>query len=215
MERHEGGTVTVDLAGLLAGDEDAFRDLVRAHQATMMRLALLHVRSTADAEEVVQETWLAVLQGIDGFEGRASLRTWICRILLNIARRRAGQESRSVPMSGLPGADGGPSVDPDRFMSSGPNAGHWSVPPRRWGRQPEDLLLAGELRELLGDAVRRLSPGQREVITMRDVEGWTSTEVCELMEISEGHQRVLLHRARSRVRQTVESYLERQSSPAN
>ena len=198
-----------ELQPLLDGDERAFRDLVGEHQSTLIRLALVHVRTMADAEDVVQETWLAVLRGIDGFEGRSSLRTWICRILLNIARRRAGQEAQSVPLSGLSGQsdDDGPAVDPDRFFSSGPNAGHWRSLPQRWPQDLDDLLLAGELRERLGAAVEQLNPAQREVIVLRDVNGWSSTEVCNLMEISGGHQRVLLHRARSRVRQILEDYM--------
>jgi RNA polymerase sigma-70 factor (ECF subfamily) len=196
-----------ELQPLLDGDEEAFRDLVMEHQSAMIRLAMVHVRTMADAEEVVQETWLAVLQSIDGFEGRASLRTWICSILLNIARRRAGQEARSVPMSGLANGDGGPTVDPDRFFRHGPDAGHWRSLPRSWSLNPDDSLLAGELRERLSAAIEQLSPVQREVIVMRDVNGWSSSEVCSLMAISEGHQRVLLHRARARVRQIMEDYL--------
>jgi RNA polymerase sigma-70 factor (ECF subfamily) len=203
----EGRTaVPAEVRALLDGDEQAFRDLVRRHQGVLLRLAMVHVRTRADAEEVVQETWLAVLEGLDRFAGRASLRTWICRILLNIARRRAGREARSVPLSGLL-ADDGPTVDPDRFFRDGPNAGHWCSLPRSWAGIPDESLLAGELRRRLGAAVERLAPAQREVIVLRDVHGWTGAEVGELLEISEGNQRVLLHRARARVRQAVEDYL--------
>jgi RNA polymerase sigma-70 factor, ECF subfamily len=199
-----------ELRALLDGDEEAFRALVREHQPVLLRLALLHVRTRADAEEVVQETWLAVLQGLDRFEGRAALRTWICRILLNTARRRAGREARSVPLSGLAG-DGagadGPTVDPDRFFSAGPDAGHWRSAPRAWVDAPHDSVLADELRHRLGEAVARLPPAQREVIVLRDVHGWSAAEVCELLRIGEGNQRVLLHRARARVRRALEQYL--------
>jgi RNA polymerase sigma-70 factor, ECF subfamily len=202
-----------ELQRLLDGDEEAFRALVREHHGLLLRLAMVHVPTRADAEEVVQETWLAVLEGIDGFAGRAALRTWICRILLNIARRRAGREARTVPLSALTdgaagGADGGgPTVDPDRFFRDGPHAGHWRVPPRPWSPAPADSVLADELRRRLGAAVDRLAPAQREVIVLRDVHGWSADEVCELLRISQGNQRVLLHRARARVRRSLADYL--------
>lgn len=206
--------MTEDIAALRAGDEQAFRDLVRAHQSVLLRLAMVYAPSRAVAEEVVQETWIAVLRGVDGFDGRASLRTWISRILVNIARRRAGQEAQTVPLSVLGGDDGEPAVDPDRFQSHGPYAGHWVKFPDDWSRLPEDVLLASEIRRTASAAIERLSPAQRTVIVLRDIEGWSSAEICELLDITDGHQRVLLHRARAKVRQALEDYLGPRMPPA-
>jgi RNA polymerase sigma-70 factor (ECF subfamily) len=202
------------LAALRRGDEQAFRALVGAHQSALLRLALIYAPSRAVAEEIVQETWLAVLGGLDGFQGRASLRTWISRILVNIARRRSGREARSVPFSALPahdGQDGGesvePAVDPSRFLAEGTYAGHWSSFPDDWSGVPERALLGRETRAVTQTAIARLSAPQRTVIVLRDMEGWTGQEVSELMGVTEGHQRVLLHRARSKIRQDLEDYL--------
>ena len=196
-----------DLDALRRGDEAAFLRLVSSHHAALVRLALGYAPSREVAEECVQETWIAVLRGIDGFEGRSSLRTWICRILVNIVRRRAAAERREVPFSSFsdPGA-GGPAVDPDRFFRSGPNAGHWASPPRAWS-VPEQESLSRELQTVVADAIAALPANQRVVITLRDVEGWPSDEVSALLEIEPGNQRVLLHRARSRVRAVLERYL--------
>ncbi|HCO02980.1 MAG TPA: RNA polymerase subunit sigma-24, partial [Actinobacteria bacterium] len=170
----------------------------------MVRLALNYVPSRAVAEEVVQETWLGVLEGIDRFEGRSSLKTWIFRILMNRAMTRGQRERRSVPFSALfdpLNEPSEPSVDPSRFLGSGdPNAGGWGVPPRRWDEIPEDRLLSRETFALIRAAIDTLPPHQREVITLRDVEGWTSVEVCNVLQVSETNQRVLLHRARTKVR---------------
>lgn len=198
--------MTEDIAALRAGDEQAFRELVRTHQSVLLRLAMVYAPSRAVAEEVVQETWIAVLRGVDGFDGRASLRTWISRILVNIARRRAGQEAQTVPLSVL-GGDGGPTVNPDRFQSHGPYAGHWVKFPDDWSRLPEDALLASEIRRTTNAVIEQLSPAQRAVIVLRDIEGWSSAEICQLLDITDGHQRVLLHRARAKVRQALEDYL--------
>lgn len=206
---------TARLAALRAGDEKAFRELVREHQSALLRLAVMYSPSRAVAEEVVQETWLAVLRGIDGFEGRAALRTWIARILINIARRRAGQEARSVPYSSLgattadSAGTAGPTVDPARFHARGPNAGHWISVPDDWSALPEAHLAAAEARRLVLEAVGRLPVRQREVITLRDMEGWTAPEVSDLLGITPGNQRVLLHRARAAVRQALEHYVDR------
>jgi RNA polymerase sigma-70 factor, ECF subfamily len=169
----------------------------------MLRVARSLVGNRTVAEEVVQEAWLGVLRGLDRFEGRSSLKTWIFRILTNIAKTRAQRERRSVPFSEL-GGDDGPSVDPGRFD---PVFGVWSDPPQRL---PESRLLAGELRVIVEGAIERLPPSQRTVITLRDVEGWSADEVCNALDLSETNQRVLLHRARTGVRKALEEYLEEQ-----
>jgi RNA polymerase sigma-70 factor (ECF subfamily) len=195
------------VAALRAGDEEAFRELVAANGSTLLRLALMYSPSRAVAEEAVQETWIAVLRSIDGFEGRSSLRTWICRILVNTARRRAGAEGRSLPFSALGYDDAEPSVDPARFQRDGPYAGHWVSFPYDPSGLPEERLLAGEVRAGIRDAISGLRTPQREVFVLRDVEGWSTVEVCDLLEITPGHQRVLLHRARAKIRQALEDLL--------
>jgi RNA polymerase sigma-70 factor (ECF subfamily) len=163
------------------------------------------VGSRAVAEEVVQEAWVGVLKGIGSFEGRSTLKTWIFRILTNIAKTRGQREGRTIPFSAL-AADDEPAVDPDRFQ--GPedrSPGHWASPPRGWG--PEERLLGSETREVIDAAIAELPPSQAIVITMRDVDGFTSEETCNALDISETNQRVLLHRARSKVRQALEDYL--------
>jgi RNA polymerase sigma-70 factor (ECF subfamily) len=199
----------VDLAALRAGRESAFRDLVRQYHPSLMRTALAYSPSRAVAEETVQETWLAVLRGLDGFRAEASFRTWVYRILVNTARLRASREGRSVPFSGLVGDNGesGPTVSPDRFYQDGPYAGHWRAFPAAWSTLPEERLLSREMRSVATTAIARLVPDQRIVITLRDVEGWTAPEVCDLLGIDSSRQRLLLHRARSRVRQELEGYL--------
>ena len=196
----------VDVQALRRGDEAAFNALVQECQATMLRLAMLYSPSRAVAEETVQETWIAVLSGLDGFAGRASLRTWICRILVRIAQRRAGVETRSTPFSDFEESSSA-GVSPDAFFREGPKAGRWKTLPDDWSRVPEDRALSRELREVVAAAIAELPTGQREVITLRDVEGWSSAEVCDLLSIQDGHQRVLLHRARSRVRAVLDRYL--------
>jgi RNA polymerase sigma-70 factor, ECF subfamily len=195
--------------GLRAGDEAAFAELMRQYGASMLRVAQLYVRSRAVAEEVVQEAWLAVFKGISRFEGRSSLKTWLFRILTNTAKTRAVREGRSVPFSALAGEEeDGPSVDPDRFL--GPEErfpGHWSAPPQSWGAAPEERLVAAETLEVIRAEIEKLPPTQALVITMRDVDGFTSEEVCNALDITETNQRVLLHRARSKVRRAVEDYL--------
>ncbi len=197
------------LAALRDGDADAFATLVDRHSPAMIRVAMAYVPTRAAAEEAVQETWIAVMRGLDGFEGRSSLRTWIFRILTNIAMRAGPRERRSVPFSALARAeDGGePTVDPDRFLPADHEqfAGHWLVMPMPWPT-PEEGLLAGEVRDVIAAAINALPVAQRTVIALRDVEGWSSDEVCEALEISAGNQRILLHRARSRVRQAIEDH---------
>ena len=178
----------------------------------MVRLARTYVPTTAVAEEVVQDTWLAVLRGVDRFEGRSSLKTWIFRILMNQAMTRGQRERRSVPFSALfdPTKDPDePAVDPDRFRGPGEQSpGGWREFPNRWEGAPEDRLLSGETLSEVGKAIETLPPSQREVIILRDVEGWSAQEVCESLRVSEGNQRVLLHRARSRVRRELARHIE-------
>jgi RNA polymerase sigma-70 factor (ECF subfamily) len=194
--------------GLRAGDEAAFVELMRRYGASMLRIAQMYVRSRAVAEEVVQEAWLAVFKGIDRFEGRSSLKTWLFRILTNTAKTRAIREGRSIPFSALAGdEEDGPSVDPERFM--GPNErfpSHWSAPPSSWG-EPEERLGTAETLDVIRAAIDELPPTQALVITMRDIEGLSSEEVCNALDITETNQRVLLHRARSKVRRALEEYL--------
>jgi RNA polymerase sigma-70 factor (ECF subfamily) len=204
---HDGDDGLV--AALSRGDADAFAALVDRHGAAMIRVAMAYVPSRAAAEEAVQETWIAVLRGIDGFEGRSSLKTWIFRVLTNVAMRSGARERRSLPFSALAEAEdtGEPAVDPDRFLPADHERfpGHWAITPARWPT-PEEGLLAGETREVIAAAIAGLPVAQRTVIALRDVEGWSSEEVCEALEISPGNQRILLHRARSRVRTAVERY---------
>jgi RNA polymerase sigma-70 factor (ECF subfamily) len=194
------------VARLRAHDEAAFMELVELYNPSLLRVALLFVSTRAVAEEVVQETWLGVLAGIDRFEGRSSLKTWIFRILTNRAKTRAVREARSIPFSSLAAAELGddePSVDPDRFLS----AGAWASPPQAWGELPEQRLLGAETRQVISDAIDGLPPVQRTVISLRDVEGWGSDEVRDALGLSDGNQRVLLHRARSKVRAALDEYL--------
>jgi RNA polymerase sigma-70 factor (ECF subfamily) len=200
------------LEGLRQGDEWAFARVVEAYGPTLMRLSLMHVPSRAVAEEVVQDTWIAVLKGVDRFEGRSALRTWVIGILLNKARTRGERERRILPFSLLRrrNEDGRaePSVPPERFQ--GPNGeypGHWARPPAEW-QAPEERLAADSARGVMLDAITDLPPRQREVIGMRDVCGCSSEEVCNALEISETNQRVLLHRARSKVRAALERHFE-------
>jgi RNA polymerase sigma-70 factor (ECF subfamily) len=196
------------VAALRRGDEAAFMNLVEELGPSLLRVARMYVPSTAVAEEVVQETWIGVLNGIDRFEGRSSLKTWVFRILANIAKTRGERERRSVPFSSAAGAAADePSVDPDRFVGAGAEpAGAWALAPARWPG-PEESLLSGETREVILAAIDKLPPAQREVITLRDVDGWSSEEVRNALEISETNQRVLLHRARSKVRGAIERHL--------
>ena len=198
------------LHALRAGDEGAFAALVREYHPSLVRIARTYVSTTVAAEEVAQETWLGVLNGLDRFEGRSSLRTWIFRILTNIAKTRAVRDRRSLPFSSLGEEtdEEEPAVDPDRFMPPGERwAGHWKSYPERWGDLPEERLLSDETLGRVQEAIDLLPPAQRQVITLRDVEGWGSEEVCSALELSETNQRVLLHRARSKVRQALEGYL--------
>jgi RNA polymerase sigma-70 factor (ECF subfamily) len=202
------------VAALRRGDEQAFEWLVQQHHTRLVRLALRYVRTPEVAEEVAQETWLHVLKGLSRFEFRSSLRTWISSILVNRARTRARRERPSLPFSDAWAASlagGEPAVDPDRFVPSDSpdNPDRWVSAPRPW--LPEDRVLSGEARTLIFDAILALPIGQREVITLRDVEGHSADEVCTLLGLTGTNQRVLLHRARSRVRAALERYLTDQS----
>jgi RNA polymerase sigma-70 factor (ECF subfamily) len=192
--------------GLRAGDEAAFAALMREYGAAMLRVAQMYVSSRAVAEEVVQEAWLGVLKGIGRFEGRSSLKTWLFRIVANTAKTRGVREARSVPFSALGDDTPESSVDPDRFFGAGDRfPGHWAAPPESWA--PEGQLLAQETLDVIEREIDRLPPAQRAVITMRDVQGFSSEEVCNALDLTETNQRVLLHRARSRVRQALEEYM--------
>ncbi|HEX5450411.1 MAG TPA: sigma-70 family RNA polymerase sigma factor [Gaiellaceae bacterium] len=201
-------TDTQLVAALRAGNEEAFRKLVREWHSSLLRVAQIFVPSRAVAEEVVQETWLRVLGALDRFEGRSSLKTWVFRILVNTAKTRAQREGRSLPFSALhdPARVPEAAVDADRFLSEADeqHPGGWLSPPREL---PEERLLAAETRERIAQAIESLPPTQRAVISLRDVEGWSSDEVRNALDLSEVNQRVLLHRARSRVRQALEEYL--------
>ena len=191
------------LSRLRAGDESAFEALVTEHDQALRRLARTFVRTPAAADDVVQETWLAVIRGLDGFEGRSSLITWIVRILVNRARTRAVRDARTVPFSAVTEEDQ-PSVDPAVFGADG----RWRSAPARLDADPETSLLTVELRERLLQAVDELAPAQRAVITLRDLVGFDSEDVCALLEITEVNQRVLLHRARARVRVALAPLVE-------
>jgi RNA polymerase sigma-70 factor (ECF subfamily) len=197
------------LEALRSGDEAAFTALVREYQPSLVRVARMFVSSQAVAEEVAQETWLGVLNGLDRFEGRSSLRTWIFRILTNIAKTRAVRDGRTLPFSALqdPARVPEAAVEADRFLDpEHPRwPGHWDAKPTPW---PEDALVAAETRERLTEAIEALPATQRAVISLRDIEGWSSEEVRNALDLSETNQRVLLHRARSKVRAALESYLE-------
>jgi RNA polymerase sigma-70 factor (ECF subfamily) len=191
---------------LRAGDENAFARLVDEYGSTMLRVARLYTSTAAVAEEVVQETWVGVIKGISRFEGRSSLKTWVFRILTNTAKTRGVREGRSIPFASLAAEGDGPAVDPERFLGDDTGfPGHWADPPRRW--EGATRLLERETLELIERTIAELPPAQAIVITMRDVAGFDSDEVCNALEISETNQRVLLHRARSKVRRALEEYL--------
>jgi RNA polymerase sigma-70 factor (ECF subfamily) len=207
----DGNPYSADLAlveRLRAGDEDAFMALVEKLQPSMLRVARMFVASQAVAEECVQECWLGVLQGLYRFEGRSSLRTWIFRILTNIAKTRGQREGRSVPFASLAGDDmDAPSYDPAMFLGEGEAwAGHWSSLPSDWRGIPEDRLLSAETRAVVAGVLESLPPMQAEVLRLRDVLGWTSEEVRNALDLTETNQRVLLHRARAKVRRALDQY---------
>jgi RNA polymerase sigma-70 factor (ECF subfamily) len=208
-------TTTDDLAlakRLRAGDETAFTMLVDELGPSMRRVARMYVSTDAVADEVVQEAWLGVVKGLGGFEGRSTLRTWIFRILVNTAKTRGQRERRSVPFSSLAGDDlDSPSFDPAMFVSSGDSEGAWSTLPFDWRGMPEERAEATETLHVVEGAIATLPPMQAEVIRLRDVLGWSSEEVRNALDISETNQRVLLHRARAKVRGALERYYRGES----
>jgi RNA polymerase sigma-70 factor (ECF subfamily) len=216
MSRHSrdaivGGADAELVEQLRGGDEIAFTALVRAQHSVLLGVAMTYVSSRAVAEEVVQETWLGVLAGLDGFEGRSSLRTWIFRIAANVARTRAARDGRSRPFSSMAAGNGdsaGPTVDPERFLPADHPVwpGHWARRPTQWDA-PEARLLSRETRDLLRAAIALLPPGQRLVVALRDVEGWSAEETCEALDLTATNQRVLLHRARSTLCKALERHL--------
>lgn len=203
---------SVVLDALRAGDEEAFRELVARHQRALFAVALSYAGTPAAAEEVVQETWLGVLRGIDRFEGRSSLKTWIFAVLVNQARSRGRVEQRSIPFPSFPdrpdGSEGSePAIDPRRFRGPGDAfEGYWVTPPKPFGQLPEERVTSAETLDAVAESIRRLPPLQQQVIALRDIEGWSAEEVCSFLELSEANQRVLLHRARSRVRSALEEH---------
>jgi RNA polymerase sigma-70 factor, ECF subfamily len=206
---------TALVAALRRRDEAAFVALVAQYHGPLMRLAMVYSGNRAVAEEIVQDAWLGVLQGIDGFEERSSFKTWLFRILVNRARTRAEREARTVPFSALwgdpsVGNDPEPAVPADRFRGAAdPRAPyHWAVPPESWGGDPEEQLLTRETLAIVEQAIAALPPNQREVIMLRDVEGWPAEEVCNVLGLSDSNQRVLLHRARARVRAALERHFD-------
>jgi len=197
---------------LRSGNESAFVSLVNMYNSSMLRLAMIFVPSEAIAEEVVQETWMGVLNGLDRFEGRSSLKTWIFRILTNRAKTRAQREGRSVPFSSLSEFTSElhePGIEPERFQGPDQRSpGSWVSFPQSWEEIPEERILSQETMARIQETIDTLPIGQREVITLRDIEGYTSDEACGLLGVSEANQRVLLHRARCKVRRALERYFE-------
>jgi RNA polymerase sigma-70 factor (ECF subfamily) len=197
------------IAKLRAGDERVFETVVERFYPAMIAVARGYVRSAAVGDEVVQEAWLGVLKGIDRFEGRSSLRTWVLQIVANIARTRAAREARSAPFSSFEAEGGEPAVDPERFRGADEAyPGGWRSFPTDWRTLPESQLLSRETLDLVARAIGELPDAQRTVITLRDVTGCSADEVCETLGISDGNQRVLLHRARARVRAQLERHLD-------
>lgn len=197
------------LARLRTGDERAFETLVEQHQGAMLTVARMYVRTHAAAEEAVQDAWLGVLRGLDGFEGRSSLKTWIMRIVVNSARALRVRNGRTVPFSSLEPEGTEAAVDPDRFR--GPDdgfPGHWSRYPSDWRSLPENVVTGQETMAVAMRAIAELPARQRTVIGMRDIHGWTAEEVCAALDLSPGNQRLLLHRARSRVRAALERHFD-------
>jgi len=209
LKTRDGASEAQLIDRLRNGDEAAFTWLVDTYSPSLKRLALVFVSVDAVAEEVVQETWLAVLTGIGRFEGRSSLKTWLFKILTNRAKTRAVREKRTVRFSELgPEDEYGPTVSPERFLPSDHPSfpGHWSTPPHAWSGVAEQAVLRRETMDVLRRGLEKLPRLQRTVVTLRDVDGWPADEVCAALELSEANQRVLLHRGRSRLRSILETY---------
>jgi RNA polymerase sigma-70 factor, ECF subfamily len=212
-EDKEAGGLSLEEGRLLhavrAGDEAAFSILVETHNDLMMRVALLYAPSRPVAEEIVQEAWLGVLKGLERFEGRSSLKTWIFSILKYVAMTGADREGRTVPFSSLESdqAEDETSVGPEHFVGPGDRwEGHWISAPRRWGDLPENQVLFRAALAVAEKSISELPPNQRAAIMLRDIEGWNAKDVCDLLDITETNQRVLLHRARSKVRRALDQY---------
>lgn len=201
-----GTTDEADLiVALRSGDQDAFAQLVNRHTPALLRAARGYVPNHAIAEEVVQETWIALVKGVANFEGRSSLRTWLFAVMTNIAKTRGVREARDRDALI---ASMGPTVDPDRFHGPGePRAGAWKEPPVAFPDSPEGSVLGGELRDIAQRELDKLPERQRTVVTLRDMLGFDSAEVCEVLDISVANQRVLLHRGRAAIRQVLEDYV--------
>jgi RNA polymerase sigma-70 factor (ECF subfamily) len=197
------------VAALRAGDERTFRELFERNYPKMKRVARGYVGSEAVAEEIVQDTWMAIVTGIDRFQGRSTLGTWIFSILTNQAKSHSARERRAMPFSSISASGPGePVVDPDRFQNDDEAwPGHWATPPRPW-QKPERRLLSLEARQRLKEALANLPDRQRVIVALRDVEGLMAEEVCELLDLSQENQRVLLHRGRSRLRAVLEEYID-------
>jgi RNA polymerase sigma-70 factor (ECF subfamily) len=199
------------IARLRKGDEGAFDELVSRHHGALIRMAMGYVADRELAEEVVQDTWMAVIESLDRFEGRSSLRTWIFGILIHKAKDRGVREKRHSTFSAFESYDDehDEAVDPARFQQSGEWAGHWAFPPQPWDDQtPEKLLANRQAVDAMQRAIDELPATLKSVLILRDVEGVESNEICELLAITETNLYVRLHRARERVRQAVEFYLE-------
>ena len=198
------------LARLRQGDEGAFDELVRKHHGALIRMAMGHVADREVAEEVVQDTWMAVIEGLDRFEGRSSLRTWIFGIMIHKAKDRGVREKRHTTFSSFESFDeeSEEAIDPSRFHQSGEWAGHWAFPPQPWDDQtPEKLLASRQAVNAMHQAIEALPQTLKDVLILRDVEGVEAKEACEILKITETNLYVRLHRARERVRQAVETYL--------
>jgi RNA polymerase sigma-70 factor, ECF subfamily len=197
------------VARLKAGDERTFEELVNRLHATMLAVARTYVKTRADAEEVVQEAWVGVLNGLDRFEGRSALKTWILRIVANTAMTRGKREARSTPFSSLLPEGEEAAVDPERFRGTNDAfPGHWNGYPADWRSLPDEALLGREALAVIRRAIEELPRAQQTVITLRDIQGCSADEVCEALEVSAANQRVLLHRARSRVRAALEGHMD-------
>ncbi|MCB9559784.1 MAG: RNA polymerase sigma factor [Kofleriaceae bacterium] len=208
-EAPPGGPDLALVEALRAGDERAFLDAVRRLDPMLRRLARTFVRTAAQADEVIQDTWVGVLRGLDAFEGRSSFRTWVCRILMNRARTTARRDARLVPMSSLGDGDDGPDLD-DHFTAEGA----WAIPPATWpDDDPARLIERRQLRAVIDQALETLPPRQRQVVVLRDLDGWSSEEVCNALDLTETNQRVLLHRARARLRASLEIALTHPEAP--
>lgn len=201
------------VADLLAGDEEAFTALVRREHASMVRYAQQFVSSRATADEVVQDAWMGILRALRRFEGRSSLRCWMYGIVANCAKSRGIRERRSIPLSALTEEDEDDAVAADRFFGpDSPHAGRWMSPPEPWA---DDLIAQAETLAVVQAAIERLPGLRRQVISLRDVQGWSAEETCSLLGITDGNQRILLHRARSRVRADLERHFAGGRAPAD